>query len=352
MGRIRCFIMGVQVNSPAIDEGDDDTQLKITDEVLKECCKSQNLYSTPTLNDKLYLHFKGYRRIEGLDKWTGLRALWLEGNGFRKLEGLDNLRQLRCLYAHQNCITKIENLETLTLLDTLQLENNFVSTVENLQTLTSLHTLNLAGNNLQTVDDIRHLLTCPSLSVLDMKNCKLQDPDVLDVLEAMPNLAVLHLNGNPVVKKISSYRKVVISRCKRLTYLDDRPVFPDERLAVEAWARGGLEAERQERKRQREEKQEDDRRNLAYMRCLQEEAKARLGVEEEEEEENVDEDQLFEIGLKLLQEKKKQLLYESATCTSLFNSSDKESIVQKMVDNSENIATMQIEKVDDLNALD
>ena len=57
----------------------------------------------------------------------------------------------------------------------------------------------------------------------------------VQVLSALPCLAALQLNGNPVVSKIPQYRRTVIGRCKSLTYLDDRPVFEDERLTVEAW---------------------------------------------------------------------------------------------------------------------
>ena len=40
------------------------------------------------------------------------------------------------------------------------------------------------------------------------------------------------------------------------------------RLAVEAWSIGGLPAERAERRRQREEKEDAHRRNLQYMKEL------------------------------------------------------------------------------------
>jgi hypothetical protein len=59
--------------------------------------------------------------------------------------------------------------------------------------------------------------------------------------------------GNPVISKIQSYRKVLVSRCKALTYLDDRPVFERERLTTNAWAIGGLDGERNERERIRDE---------------------------------------------------------------------------------------------------
>jgi len=68
--------------------------------------------------------------------------------------------------------------------------------------------------------------------------------------------------NNPVIKKISNYRRIMISRCKSLTYLDDRPVTINERLATEAWVIGGIPAERAERQRQREEERERHNRNF------------------------------------------------------------------------------------------
>lgn len=91
--------------------------------------------------------------------------------------------------------------------------------------------------------------------------------------------------GNPVISKIENYRRTLISRLKNLTYLDDRPVFEKERLAVEAWVRGGVDAERDERQRQRDAERAEMHKNFEAMRRLQEEARvkriAKYGPDEE-----------------------------------------------------------------------
>ncbi len=77
---------------------------------LKELCRKDSLYGTPHLNDKLYLHYKGFRAISNLDEYTGLRVLWLEGNGLARIEGLDAQVDMRTLYLQENAISKLENL--------------------------------------------------------------------------------------------------------------------------------------------------------------------------------------------------------------------------------------------------
>ncbi len=86
--------------------------------------------------------------------------------------------------------------------------------------------------------------------------------DHANILEKMPNLAVLTMTGNPVISKISMYRKTMVARLKALTYLDDRPVFAEERRTTDAWFEGGPEAEEEMRQKIRDEKREYDRRNF------------------------------------------------------------------------------------------
>jgi hypothetical protein len=43
------------------------------------------LFATPELNDQLYLHYKGFHRIENLEQYTAVKALYLNNNAIRKI---------------------------------------------------------------------------------------------------------------------------------------------------------------------------------------------------------------------------------------------------------------------------
>lgn len=87
-------------------------QIPVMDlKTLRHICLENDGYETPELNDNLYAHFKGFRKIEGLEPYKNLKALWLESNGLYKIENVSSLSQLRCLYLSKNLLDRIENLE-------------------------------------------------------------------------------------------------------------------------------------------------------------------------------------------------------------------------------------------------
>ncbi|AYU79721.1 Leucine rich repeat, putative [Leishmania donovani] len=133
----------------------------------------------------------------------------------------------------------------------------------------SLRSLNLAGNRLQGFEDCLGLLCYRSLAVLDLSHNHIADGEaLLLILERLPRLQSLKLSGNPLVRSLPRYRKRVLSRCKRLLHLDDRPVFAEERRVVTAWAIGGDDGEEKERHAIQEERAAAEKQRLEDFRRL------------------------------------------------------------------------------------
>ena len=249
---------------------------EMTAKWLKAHCKENGGYGTPELNDKLYLHFQGFDRIQNLGAYTGLKSLFLEGNGLEDLEGLSACVELRCLFAQQNMVTGIPPSLPVSL-STLNVSNNNVSHLQNVARLVELQTLQASNCKLKTLESLGELRNCANLSTVDLQNNEIDgDPEAMVALFAsMPKLACLYMQGNPVVSQLRQYRKRMIASIKSLAYLDDRPVFPLERHCAEAWAAGGLDAEKAARKAFKDEEAAKQRRDHEYLTNLRERSRAK-----------------------------------------------------------------------------
>ena len=249
----------------------------MTPKLLQQICRSLDLYQTPELNDKLYLHYKGFTAISHLEPYSGLRVLYLEGNALTSLAGLDAQQELRCLYVQENSLEALDSLCLLPQLFTLNASTNFLTSLslpagrELATVLPRLHTLSLQNNRLSALESLESLRGHPTVAVLDLQHNRIgaqqqvetadqQLDALLALLHSLPQLRVLYLLGNPLLAHVSNYRKKTLAALPQLTYLDERPVFEEERRMVAAWSRGGVEEEREEKGRMRREEKDKERR--------------------------------------------------------------------------------------------
>ena len=189
-------------------EKDENGKPFLTEEYIKAVCQQNNQYETPYLNDTLYLHFKGFQKIECLEKYTHLKSIWLECNGLSKIEGLENQTKLRMLMLQQNTIKVIENVSHLTKLVKLNLANNFIKKIENLKGLDNLTTLDLSNNIIPDTASCHELLELPSLTSLDLKNNVIEDGEnIVPFFSRLKSVSALYLKGNPGTRHVSMYRK-------------------------------------------------------------------------------------------------------------------------------------------------
>jgi len=210
---------------------------------------------------------------------------------------------LRALYIQENMFDKIENLNHLKDLHYLNLNDNYIKTIENLSDMPNLGTLQIKKNKIgkNGLSDWMGLLDLQTITVLDISENLIDDPAfVEEILIKMENLAVLYLKGNPMCKKIKNYKKTIISKMPKLRYLDDSPVFPEDRRYAEAFTEGGLQKEREERKKVKKEKDDEHWKNHEAFRDMIRKAKERKQKQEEEkgiEAESQESEQVIETDL-------------------------------------------------------
>ena len=69
-----------------------------------------------------------------------------------------------------------------------------------------MNLINFCRNELQTAEDVRELSQCLQLSVLDLSNNKLEEEEVLDIFSSMPELHVLSVARNQIIRVKKEYR--------------------------------------------------------------------------------------------------------------------------------------------------
>lgn len=68
------------MNQKFWDRDEDDQTLLMTRNNILQICDNDGLSEFPELNTKLYLHFKGFKKISNLDDFYNVKVLWLENN--------------------------------------------------------------------------------------------------------------------------------------------------------------------------------------------------------------------------------------------------------------------------------
>lgn len=130
-------------NAVAEMDKDEEGNNIITERYLRVLCEENGQFTTPALNDTLYLHYKGFKKIENLEKFHNIKSIWLECNGITKIENLECCKKIKMIYLHQNAIKQIEGLNCLTNLITINLSCNMITKVEGLEGLVNLRNLDL-----------------------------------------------------------------------------------------------------------------------------------------------------------------------------------------------------------------
>lgn len=227
-----------------IEQGEDGMN-RLTEAYLEALCEENEQYCTPHLNDQLFLHFKGFKKIECLEKYYNLRTLWLESNGLRQLSGIAHCTKLRMIFLQNNLLTKIEGIETCVDLVRINLSNNLLERVEGMTTLKKLQHLDISKNQIKLTSDMQELTELPELIGIDCASNLITDQEnVVEFFTQMQTLITIQSKDNPFARHIKQIRRRLTNALPNLYYFDDRPITEIDRAAAKAWETGGLEAER------------------------------------------------------------------------------------------------------------
>ena len=212
------------------------------------------------------------------------------------------------------------------------MSDNLIKKIENLKGLTSLSNLLIKRNRIgiKGLEDLYGLLELgKEFSVLDISDNLIDDPKIVDeILTKFIDLRVIYLKGNDVVRKIPNYRKTLITKIDSLKYIDDKPIFEDEKRFALAFSRGGYEEEKKERARYREENRlKEEKRIRDFCKMMNKYKEEDINFEEKKETEEEREKKKLELLNKIKNKNK-----------DIFSGNDIEKMpeVEKKTENAEN----------------
>lgn len=245
--------------------------LLMTEEVVIQQCKKHHGYSTPELNRNIYLNHLGLMNISSLNAFHQCRVLYLNNNAIDNLEGLHPLQNLHALYIGNNAIRNCKSFPMLPSLRLVDISSNFIESLEGLSSIPNLETLLASRNrvrNLRGVEGNRKLMT------IDVsKNAIEREEDIVPWILEMEGLRSCMLQGNRFVTSMQSYRKKIIAWVPSLRFMDQCPVFPEERSCAEAYAQGGTRAEKAQRDENRRQEEQERQRQFEFFGSQRQEAR-------------------------------------------------------------------------------
>ena len=192
------------------DPVDEDGRPVMTSRAVLRIVREAGGFTAPEMNDKLWLHNRRWRKISGLEEFTGAAMLHLGNNhiGPDIGEGLRHLVHLKALHLPRNQIRGAldDNLRHNANLKLLDLSANRISRFPSGGLPPSLNTLLLVGNALEDASSIAPLAELPDLEVLDLKDNKLDGDALFELFPTFLSLKVLYLQGNSLTGKLDPLR--------------------------------------------------------------------------------------------------------------------------------------------------
>merc|ERR1719183_824931 len=157
---------------PAEDRDDldlDDLASSATEvqEITEELVIKENGESAPEDRVSINLSYCGIAKIERLEAYCNIQALYLQSNQISQIEGLEALSNLQFLALHDNAIWKLEGMRGLTKLQFLDVRDNQLSRIDFDEVPTSMLVLKVLGNPILEPYMVEARKRLPNLARLD-----------------------------------------------------------------------------------------------------------------------------------------------------------------------------------------